>query len=225
MDAQITGSQRLLVGINHDAGVHAVPDDAHELAAAQRAGERSWARFPYYAARYGDRGRRFTRSDSAWLAALAGHTVAVVEQQVLWLGSLLAARGMPQWLLELHLEVLHDALCAELPARRDGYAPLLAGARALRTLRERHLRAEALAAHTHAFAARVGTEWDAHLPETGGLIAAAVADEAAGVARAVVSLIPWLTEPSRFPPRWIAAVEATLIEARQQVVTPMRAPR
>jgi hypothetical protein len=66
---------------------------------------------------------------------------------VLWLGDLLAARGMPQWLLELHLEVLHDELCAAVPARRAGYATLLAGAAVLRALRERHLDAEALAAH------------------------------------------------------------------------------
>jgi len=208
--------QSTVAQINFEAGTHAVPDDPGELAAALRAGERSWARFPYYAARYGERGRRFTRSDSAWLATIVGHDVPVVEQRVLWLGGVLASRGMPQWLLELHLEVLHDELCAEAPARRDRYATLLAGARVLRALRERHLGPEVLAAHTNAFAARVGPEWDARLPETGGLIAAAVADEAAGIARAVTSLVPWLSEPSRFPAHWIAAVEETLTEARLQ---------
>lgn len=211
--------------LNFEAGSHAVPEDPVELAAALRAGERSWARFPYYAARYGERGRRFTRSDSAWLATIVGSDVPVVEQRILWLGGLLAARGMPQWLLELHLEVLHDELCAAVPARRDDYATLLAGAALLRGLRERHLGPDGLAAHTAAFAARVGPEWDARLPETGGLIAAAVADEAAGVARAVASLVAWLCEPPRFPTRWISAVEATLTEARLQVETSTRARR
>lgn len=224
MATKIDRSHNPLVELNFEAGTHAVPDDPRELAAALRAGERSWARFPYYAARYGDRGRRFTRSDSAWLATLAGYDVAVVEQRVLWLGVVLAARGMPQWLLELHLEVLHDALCAELPARRDDYATLLAGARALRTLRETYLGVGTLVAHTNSFAARVGPEWNARLPETGGLIAAAVADEAAGIARAVTSLVSWLTEPSRFQAPWIAAVEETLKEARMQVQAATRSP-
>lgn len=215
-------SQNPLAQLNFEAGMHPVPDDPRELAAALRAGERSWARFPYYAARYGERGRRFTGSDSAWLAALVGHDVAVVEQRVLWLGVVLAARGMPQWLLELHLEVLHDALCAEMPTRRDSYATLLAGARALRAQRERYLVSELLVAHTNAFAARVGSELNSCLPETGGLIAAAVADEAAGIALAVTSLVPWLTDPARFQARWIAAVEETLTEARLHVQTSTR---
>ena len=37
--------------------------------------------------RYGERGRQFTRSDSAWIATLAGHPFPVVERQIDWLGT------------------------------------------------------------------------------------------------------------------------------------------
>lgn len=86
----------------------------------------------------------------------------------------------------------------------------------LRALRERHLGVAVLAAHTNTFVVRVGPELDACLPETGGLIAAAVADETAGISRAVMPLVAWLAESPRFPALWIAAVEDTLAEARLQ---------
>src|ERR671933_594218 len=85
--------------LNPSAGHHVVTGDPRELAAAERAGERSWTAWTYYERRYGDRGRQFTRSDSAWIAALPGSPASIVERQVRWLGTLLAARGMPRLLL------------------------------------------------------------------------------------------------------------------------------
>ena len=73
-----------------------------------------------------------------------------------------------------------------------------------------------LVALSTAFARQVGDEWDQRLPETGALLAAAVADERAGIAQAVPSLAGWMTDPSRFPTRWIAAVQATLDQARER---------
>jgi hypothetical protein len=49
----------------------------------------------------------------------------------------------------------------------------------------------------------------------GALIGAAVADEQAGVPGAVDSLMEWLADAARFPPRWLAAVEQTLQRARR----------
>src|SRR4051812_34517008 len=85
--------------LNPRAGHHLVTADPRELAAVERAGERSWSTWTYYARRYGERGRQFTRSDSAWVATLGGQAADLVDQQIRWLGALLAARGMPRLLL------------------------------------------------------------------------------------------------------------------------------
>jgi hypothetical protein len=209
--------RNLLEALNSEAGDHPVCRDPRELQAALRAGQRSWRRFPYYEARYADRGQQFTRSDSAWLVALAEHGAVVVDDQVAWLGRVLGSRGMPQWLLELHLEVLHAELIAALPGRAAVYASLLGAATMLRAQREEHFDDAALAEFAAAFTQQVDEPWDARLPETGALLAAAVADEAAGLKRAVPSIAGWMTDPQRFPGRWIAAVEQTIARARDRV--------
>lgn len=209
--------RNLLEALNSEAGDHPVCRDPRELQAALRAGQRSWRRFPYYEARYAGRGQQFTRSDSAWLVALAEHGSVVVDDQVAWLGRVLGSRGMPQWLLELHLGVLHAELAAALPGRAVVYGSLLAAATMLRAQREAFVDDALLAELAAAFARQVGPEWNARLPETGALLAAAVADEALGIKRAVPSMVAWMTDPRRFPAPWIAAVEQTLARARDEI--------
>ena len=200
--------------LNPQAGIHAIAADPRELEAALRAGGRTLRRFPYFEERYGERGRRFTASDSGWIASLPGRPQAAVDGEVLWLGTLLASRGMPRWLLEIHLRHVHDELAAAVPERSADYNALVRSADLLRDLRRRHISDDALEALSAAFAARVGPEWSAHLPEAGGLLAAAVADERDGISGAVTSLEPWLTDPERFPPAWAESVGATLERAR-----------
>jgi hypothetical protein len=48
------------------------------------------------------------------------------------------------------------------------------------------------------------------------LLGCAVADELEGSELAVDSLRPWMIYATRFPAAWIAAVEATLAQARAQ---------
>ena len=203
-----------VAALNPGAGRHPIPSDLREVRAALRAGERSWQRFPYYAWRYGERGRAFTRSDSAWTVTLAHHPQEVVDQQVRWLGALLSARGMPQWLLQLHLETLYEELVGILPERQATYERLLHAAAMLHELRRQHISDEAFAALAEGFARRVGPEWGSRLPEAGGLLVAAVADERAGIARAVPSVEAWMTDPARFPGDWIAAVRSLVQEVR-----------
>jgi hypothetical protein len=192
--------------LNPAAGSHAVTTDPRELQAALRAGERSWQKFPYYEWRYGERGAQFTRSDSAWLVTLAAHGQAVADQQIGWLGRVLAARGMPRWLLEQHLDVLYEELVTAIPEQQEVYLRLKQSAAVLHEQRCRYLNDQALAAFIAAFDNQVGDEWSARLPETGGLLAAAVADEQSGITQAVPSIEVWLTDASRFPDYWIAAV-------------------
>jgi hypothetical protein len=199
--------------LNPSAGHHLVTGDPRELAAAERAGERSWTAWTYYGRRYGDRGRQFTRSDSAWIATLPGSPASVVERQVRWLGTLLAARGMPRLLLEDHLRILHDELVAAVPERTREYASLLQAADALRAEREATMPDAQLRNLERGFRELLGTSTDDDL-RAGALIAAAVADERAGAPRAVTSLIEWLADPARFAAEWLAAVDQTLRRAR-----------
>jgi hypothetical protein len=191
-----------------------VTGDPRELTAAERAGERSWAAWAYYEHRYGDRGRRFTRSDSAWIATLPGWPASVVERQVRWLGTLLAARGMPRLLLEEHLRILHEELVAAVPERVLEYASLLQAAEGLRSERETYLPESELRVLETGFRDLLEQPTEDDL-RAGALIAAAVADERAGVPRAVASLMAWLADPARFPAPWLAAVERTLGRARR----------
>lgn len=202
--------------LNPDAGTHTIPHDQREVQAALRAGERSWRRFPYYEWRYGKRGQQFTRSDSAWLVTLAEHGPAVVEQQIMWLGRVLSSRGMPQWMLELHLDVLHEELVEALPEKQTAYAVLTQTARALREMRRAHISDDVFQTLAATFDRQVGDEWSARLPLTGGLLAAAVADEKVGIAQAVTSIEGWMTDAARFPQTWITAVHTTIRTARNQ---------
>jgi hypothetical protein len=203
--------------LNPEAGNHAITNDPRELRAALRAGERTRERFPYYQRRYGERGRRFTRSDSAWIVTVAELDPAVAERQLRWLGGLLAARGMPRWLLEVHLEVLHAELVAAAPEKKAAYDTLLRVAAIFRNERVSHLDEGTSLDLVRTFDSRVGSAAAHGLPEAGELLVAAVADERAGQPRAVSSLVQWLADPERFSANWVAAVSETLAAAREAV--------
>jgi hypothetical protein len=200
--------------LNPEAGHHGIATDPRELRAADAAGERSWRRFPYYALRFGERGERFTRSDSAWLATLPTESEERVCEQAAWLGRVLASRGMPQRLLELHLRVLGEELTLAVPERAAAYAKLVTAADQLAAARSTHVPDELLRDVSREFEEAADEEWVRRLPASGEILVCAVADERQGIWRAVESLAPWFTDAARFPPRWIQAVEATLRRAR-----------
>ena len=206
----------LVTSINPDAGWHAMPADAREVQAAIRAGDLCWERYPYYEQRYGERGRRFARSDAAWQATLYHYEPAYINDQVHWLGHVLAGRGMPTFLLADQLEILVEELAAAIPEKRSAYEKLLPAAAELRESRRRHLTDAQIQAIATGFDRAVGPEWSARFPHTATLLACAVADELEGSELAVDSLRLWMTDATRFPAAWIAAVEATLARARAQ---------
>lgn len=200
--------------LNPDAGMHPIAYDPRELLAALDAGERSWDAYPYFEWRYGERGKRFTRSDSAWLVTLSDMKPAIVEQQVRWLGRLLSVRGMPQLLLEHHLRNLHEALVRAVPERQHRYDKLGEAAGGLGAIRRQHIDDHTFHSLSDEFDKRVGGSWSARLKNTGRILASAVADEKAGIDQAVESLEGWMTDPSRFPERWVSAVRYVLGKAR-----------
>ncbi|WP_375771101.1 hypothetical protein NR798_09435 [Archangium gephyra] len=200
--------------LNRDAGGHPITTDLDELRAALRAAEASWEEFPYYAWRYGEHGRRFSWSDSAWLVTLGGQDEARVWKHISWLGGLLAGRGMPRLMLERHLLVLSRELVHAKPVRRQAYGVLGQVAERMAGERRRVIDDQELRMFGEDFDARVGLEWSQRLRGAGELLAAAVADECWGLAQAVPSLASWMKEPARFPSPWIHAVEETLLRAR-----------
>ena len=206
----------LVLSINPEAGRHPVPADAREVGASLQAADACWQKFPYYEHRYGERGRRFARSDAAWLATLCLYEPGQIVQQVRWLGRVLAGRGMPTFLLEVQLELLVDTLIAAVPEKRSEYGKLSLAVAELRGARRKHLTDEQLQAMASRFDQAVGPEWSARFPHTGALLLSAVADELEGSECAVESLRSWVIDTDRFPAEWVAAVESTLAQARQQ---------
>jgi hypothetical protein len=207
----------IAAAINPFAGVHPVTALPVELDAVRRATEASLREAPYYLERYGERGRLFGGSDGAWLVTLCRGDTDFVQRQVLWLGRVLAARGMPRWLLQRHLEQLHDELIYLIPDHGGRYRALLEACALLRDQQREHLSEADARALAAAFDAEADPAWVARLSNMGRILVAAVADEAAEIANAVESVEPWATDPARFPPRWVAAVHATLATARRTV--------
>lgn len=202
--------------VNPEAGDYAITSDPAEWAAAQAAARRSWEAFPYYATRYGERGWRFTLSDTGWIAALCALPPTAVRAQLAWLQGLLIPRGMPSWLLEWHLVALHEELVAGTPDALDRYAALAAGASMLRAERVRALPDERLHALGGAFDASV-SELPAAVPKIGAILVAAVVDEANGHAGALAAVSTWAKDPARFPRAWREAVDECVRAARAEV--------
>ncbi|NTU83402.1 MAG: biliverdin-producing heme oxygenase [Chloroflexales bacterium] len=209
-------TSELVTLLNPLAGNHMIASDIREIQAALRAGERTWRLLPYYELRYGQKGRKYTWSDSNWLVALAGESQARVNEQIQWLSRYLATRGMPQWMMECHLQQLHEDLVLAVPEKRDVYATLAEAARMLAEERRTQISDATLEALDEAFYARVGPQWNLWLPHCGSLLASAVADDRLGIAGALESLQSWMTDTTRFPALWIDTVHTTISHARQQ---------
>lgn len=200
--------------VNPEAGDHAVSADPIEQAAAEAAIRASWREFPYYPKRYGERGWRFSLSDTGWIQTLSQLTADEARAQVRWLGGVLAARGMPLLLLERHLEHLSRALLERAPDRAGQYAWLADCAASLREMRLARIPEETFVSLAEAFEEQTRACAGA-VSNMGVILVAAVADERAGVANAVASVESWACDPALFDTRWIEAVRDTLAAARR----------
>jgi len=204
----------VVTSINPEAGRHPIPADKDEVEASLRAADRCWQRFPYYEARYGERGSRFAKSDGAWLATLYQYDQRQVRQQIEWLGRLLAVRGMPRIMLQVQLEMLVEELGKAVPAKRKEYEKLLFAANELHASRTKWFDEASIQALSHDFDIAVGPEWAGRFKDTGVLLVAAVADEKDGIEAAATSIEGWMTDASRFPAPWIEAVRSIIAKAR-----------
>ena len=121
---------------------------------------------------------------------------------------------MPSYLLQVQLEILVEELAAAIPEKRASYEKLLQAATELRESRRRHLAEDRVQSLSAAFDRAVGPEWSEKYRHTGYVLASAVADELAGYEGTVEHIRDWLSDPSRCPTEWIAAVRETLAQAK-----------
>jgi hypothetical protein len=224
--------------LNLEAGVVPVPEDQREIDAALRAGRISLRMFPYLDWRYGERGEKFTRSDSAWLAWLSRHRQTQVHKQILWLRSVLSNRGMPSLVLDSHLNVLYRQLTKSVPVKEPKYRTLSISAERLRRDRDSRISADCARELMDDFVGAVGQKPHPLLTGAAGLLVAAVADEGLGVKNAVERLQSWMADVPAlrqlpklrarlsagerrildsevFAARWTKAIETTVERARR----------
>lgn len=196
--------------VNPEAGdVHA-PDQADVRAAVEHAVALTWRANPYYYLRFGERGWRFSLSDSGWMATLPEYGPARAQQQLRWLHRVLANRGMPGILLEEHLLVMHRVLSRRLPDRAAEWAIFSDGSEALAQSRAAVLSDAALEARAAAFAAAAGAPEHRLFLGAGRLLAGAWADEQLGMPKAVPSLLAWLANRDALPDHFCDAAEAAV---------------
>lgn len=207
-----------VTSLNPEAGTHPITQDPGELGAVRRTTARMLAQCPYLVLRFGERGRRFTDSDGAWLISLAPYPQALVDAQVSWLGQVLASRGIPRILLERHLEMLVEELGTTDTSDPSAALKLRAAAGHLAAARRRRIPDEQLRAIGRLLEESPELQSLRGTPGAGELVASAVADEADGLSGAIAATVGWLSDPSRFSEGWVSAVQRALEQARAGVV-------
>ncbi len=190
-----------VAAINFEAGDHVMPQNPLEVALALRAGRTAWEMYPYLGLRFGDRGKRFTSSDSCWLVALTRMSIETATKNLEWLRTVLSCRGIPTVILEGHLHAIQEALAAEFPQQvemRGRFDKFLSN----------------LAAERLAMAAHWVEDFDQQFRKCAGLtvdsaaelIASAWVDERSGILGALESTRSWFVDVGRFSKDWIELV-------------------
>jgi heme oxygenase len=200
-----------VTAVNFEAGDHAMPQDPREIDVALRAGKIAWDRFPYLAQRFGERGRRFTGSDSCWLVSLTRMPVESATKSLQWLRVVLATRGLPTIILETHLRVILELLATAVPNEiemlQERFAPFLLSLNAgLKTFSDPKATSRTIERFDRRFRACDGLTIDS----AAQLIASAWMDEQSGIGGALSSVHDWFTDSERFSNDWIATVDEFL---------------
>ncbi len=204
--------------LNPEAGKHPVPQDPREIQAAIEAAKRCYEQYPYFQARYKERGESFAKSDAAWLATLTDLSYGEFMMQVEWLSRVLGNRGMPRITLESQLQLLYDALSAAVPERQEFYKKLMEAATLLRSERLSYMTDRHFKGLAKQFHEATDGELQGRMHRTGELILSAICDERAGITDALNSLIPWLVDQERFPNYWISEVKRTIILGKEKLL-------
>ena len=203
-----------VAGINFEAGDHAMPQNPFEIALALRSGRAAWEHYPYLERRFGDRGKRFTSSDSCWLVALTRMPVDTATKSLEWLRTVLASRGIPTVILEWHLRAISQALAVDFPEQKEMQARFDRFLSGLETERRAIAGGETsrlVEQFNRRFCACQGLVVDS----AAGLIASAWVDEHAGIRGALAAARDWFIDDGRFSRDWIGIVNDLVTELDQ----------
>ena len=208
-----------VAGINFEAGNHAMPQNPLEIALALRAAAIAWKEHPYLECRFGERGQRFTRSDSCWLVALTHLPVDTVTKSLSWLRAVLASRGIPTVILKGHLQAIRRAIGVDFPDQtemRSRFDPFLSS-----------LEAEPQALGVAEAHSQLIKEFDPQLRACAGLkiafapelITSAWIDERVGIGGSFAAVRDWFIDSRRFSSGWITCVN-DFVDKLNQAVRP-----
>ncbi len=200
--------------INPEAGAHAVPQDPEEIQIAFSAGKVAWDRFPYLESRYGDRGKRFTGSDSCWILTLYHLEPALIRKNILWLRGVLSARGLPSVILEFHMGEILRGLCLRWPNRKNEFNAFESVIEELNALRTSQVTQQTWDELSQKYEQSLLQSPGCTLSGAPQLLIAAWADELSGLKGAFSSVESWFIEPMRFSESWILGVKALVNELR-----------
>jgi heme oxygenase len=204
-----------VAAINYEAGNHAMPQNPREIALALRAGRTAWEKYPYLEHRFGERGKRFTSSDSCWLVALTRMSVESATKNLEWLRTVLASRGIPTVILEGHLAAISQALAVESledAQPRGRFDPFLLSRDAERRAL---IDAKSVSQLIDQFDQRLCACAGLTIDSTAHLITSAWVDERSGIRGALASVRGWFVDPDRFSDDWIANVNELVTKLDQ----------
>ena len=196
-----------VTAINPEAGRHAMPRSEAEVTRALRCAQSAWLRFPYLDARYGERGRRFTRSDSCWLVALYDVEELLVVKSLSWLRKVLSSRGLPTLILETHLEMIDRNIEAEDPGRArqsTGFRTVISRFRAERdAILPPTVRGSLISQYQAQFDQCSGDD----VPGAAEILVDAAIDTAIGIEQARDQVFSWMRDRERFTETWVDTVD------------------
>lgn len=202
--------------LNPEAGNHPVPQDKRDIQAVLRATERCLAEYPYFVYRYGQRGRRFSDADGAWLTTLPQLGGDNLRAQIKWLGGVLASRGMPRILLARHMQILAEELIVARPNQVERSGLLEEAAAEIIQDVETRFPPDLIRKFIGQVETACGLSGKYAQAEAITLLTSAVADEAKGIEGVVDSLTDWLFDSARYSSNWIAAMKDILKSARRE---------
>jgi heme oxygenase len=195
-----------VAAVNFEAGNHAMPQNPLGIALALRAGRTAWDKYPYLERRFGERGRRFTNSDSCWLVALTEMSIESATRNLEWLRTVLASRGIPTVILEAHLGAISQALAVEFPEHLHLHARFGQFLLSREAERRALMDPECFSQLTDQFNQRFHSCTGLIIDSAANLITSAWVDERFGIVGALASVLDWFADPVRFSVDWIANV-------------------
>lgn len=202
----------LVISVNPEAGNHPWPDNPAIIHAALLASEQCWQAYPYLQQRYGERGKRYSDSDSGWLCTLAKLEAGIVKQQVFWLAQVLAARGLPSLILADHLLYIAKALQNVAQVSDRQLDKLLDPAT--------ELKRGSAAYQTRLLQTFPNQYWQENLDfqtfKLAELISGAFFDESCGRSNALQSLSTWLLREDGFSPATVLLIQRFIADCQAQ---------